>query len=128
MDERSHQGIKRIKTEINEILAQDIQKKLMYMKQRYYEAGSKSTKLLAYGLKKQMSLNSVYKIRDSTTKVPKYKTEEIQKCFETYYRNLYTLPKIENRQQMHTWVNSLYLPRATEEQNSALTKDSSKKR
>ena len=47
MDEKINQEIIRIKTEINDILAQEIQKKLLYMKQRYYEAGSKSAKLLA---------------------------------------------------------------------------------
>ncbi len=123
VDERINQDIKRIKTEINDILAQEIQKKLMYMKQQYYEAGSKSTKLLAYRLKKQMAINNIYKIRDSTTNVPKYKTEEIHKCFETYYKNLYSQPKINNKQQITTWLNSLNLPRVTEDQNSALTKE-----
>ena len=62
VDERINQDIKRIKTEINDILAQEIEKNLMYMKQRYYEAGSKSTKLLAYRLKKQMANNNIYKL------------------------------------------------------------------
>lgn len=59
------------------------------MKQRYYEAGSKSAKLLAYRLKKQMANNNIYKIRDSLTNSIKYKTEEKHKCFETYYKKLY---------------------------------------
>lgn len=123
VDERTNQDIKRIKTEINDILAQEIQKKLMYMKQQYYEAGSKSTKLLAYRLKKQMSLNSIYKIKDPETKAPKYKTEEIQKCFEAYYKNLYSQPKIDNKQGLNTRLNSFNLPRVTEVQNIALTKE-----
>lgn len=123
VDERTNQDIKRIKTEINDILAQEIQKKLMYMKQQYYEAGSKSTKLLAYRLEKQMSLNSIYKMKDPETNAPKYKTEEIQKCFEAYYKNLYSQPKIDNKQGLNTRLNSFNLPRVTEVQNLALTKE-----
>lgn len=123
LEEKINQEIKRIKTEINDILAEEIQKKLMYMKQRYYEAGSKSAKLLAYRLKKQTANNNIYKIRDSLTNSIQYKTEEIHKCFETYYKNLYSQPKINNENQIPLLLNSLNLPRVTEDQNSALIKE-----
>lgn len=76
MDKKTNQEIKKVKTEINDIQAQEIQKNIMYMKQMYYEAGSKSTKLLAYSLKKQVANNNIYKIRDSPANLIKYKRED----------------------------------------------------
>ena len=123
MDKKLSQEIKRVKTEINDILAQEIQQKLLYLKQRYYEAGSKSTKLLAYRLKKQMAINDIYKIRDSFTNLTKYKTQEIHKCFELYYKNLYSQPDIDNKNQILSLLDSLNLPRVTDDHNLALTKE-----
>ena len=59
--------IDRKKNELNELYSNDIQKKLIFLKQRYYEAGGKSTKLLAYRLKKQQAENTIFKIKDPTT-------------------------------------------------------------
>lgn len=44
--------IKQIRNEINNLNIQEVQKKMMFLKQRYYEGGSKSTKILAWKLKK----------------------------------------------------------------------------
>ena len=123
VDEKLNQEIKRVKTEINDILAQEIQKKLMYLKQRYYETGSKSTKLLAYRLKKQMANNNIYKIRDPFTNSTKYMTEEIHNCFGMYYKNLYSQPDINNKNQILSLLDSLSLLRVSEDQNSNLTKE-----
>ena len=81
---------KDIKSKINELYAIDIQKKLIFMKQRYYEIGSKSARLLAYKLKKQQAERVIYKIKDPTTKKVKYKIQEILSSFEKYYKNLYS--------------------------------------
>lgn len=88
LDENICREIKRIKIEINDILAQEIQKKLMCTKQRFYEAGSKSVKLLAYRLKKQVANNNIYKIRDSSTNLTRYKTKEIHKCLQITKYNI----------------------------------------
>ena len=70
-----------------------------------------------------MTNNNIYKIRDSATNLPKYKTEEIHECFESYYKNIYSQPKINNKHKIATWLDSLNLPKVTEAQNSALTKE-----
>lgn len=59
--------IDRKKNELNEIYSNDIKKKLIFLKQRHYEAGGKSAKLLGYKLKKQQAENTIYKIKDPTT-------------------------------------------------------------
>lgn len=56
------------RNQIEEIHRKDIQKKLIYIKQNYYEGGSKYTKLLSYKLQKQQADNTIYKIRDPDSK------------------------------------------------------------
>lgn len=75
MDKKINQEIKKVKTEINDIQAQEIKKNIMYMKQMYYKAGSKSAKLLAYSLKKQVANNHIYKIKHSPANFIKYRRE-----------------------------------------------------
>lgn len=62
------QEIGKIKEEINELHNVEIEKNLIFLKQRYYEAGSRSLKLLSYRLRKQQVDNTIYKIIDPKTK------------------------------------------------------------
>lgn len=48
MDPEIVQEIKKIKQDIDEIYTQEIQKKLFFLKQKYWEVGGKASKLLAY--------------------------------------------------------------------------------
>lgn len=98
-----NQEIKKKRADINEIYVEEIQKNLLFIKQRYYEVGGKSTKLLAYKLKKQQAKNNIYKIQDPLTRTTVDKTEEIQKCFEAYYKNLYAQPKASNKSHMENF-------------------------
>lgn len=71
---------------------QEIERKMVFTKQKYYESGSKSTKLLARKLQKQQTDNTIYKIRDLNSKNIQYKLKEIHKTFKKYYKLLYTQP------------------------------------
>lgn len=108
------------KNEINEIYSQEIQKKLVFLKQKYYETGNKSAKLLAYKLRKQQVENGIYKIRDPQTKSTHCKMEDIQGCFEKYYKNLYSQSTVDDDTQLESFLNSLNLPTVTEGQNTSL--------
>jgi hypothetical protein len=44
--------IQKVKQEIEQIYREEVEKKLRFLKQQYYEAGSKATKLLARRLRK----------------------------------------------------------------------------
>lgn len=46
-------------------------KKLMFLKQRYYEGGSKAMNVLAWKLKKKIADNTVHKIKHPVTKLIK---------------------------------------------------------
>lgn len=61
------QEIKTIKGEIDKLMKQDIEKKLRFVKQDYYEIGPKATRLLARRIKKQQAINTIHKIRDPQT-------------------------------------------------------------
>ena len=48
-------SIKKLQKEIDEILTEEVKKKLVFLKQGYYEAGSKAMTLLSYKLRKQQA-------------------------------------------------------------------------
>lgn len=81
--------IRQIKKQITEIYDIDIQKKIAFLKQRYYEAGNKAAKILAYKLRKQQAERVVHKIKDPTTKQLKHKFQDILDTFKKYYQKLY---------------------------------------
>lgn len=101
----------------------EIEKNLTFLKQRYYEAGSKSLKLLACKLRKQQPDNTIYKIRDPKTRKIQYRLKEIHEQFEKFYKKLYTENTSIPEMDIKTFLSSLKLPKLTEEQNESLIKD-----
>ena len=128
---KSHKGddkckIKELKNKIDEINTQEIQKKLLFTKQQYYETGGKSLKLLSYRLRKQQADRTIYKIRNSETNVIETSPEKIQQCFQKYYKILYTQPQISNDNQIDAFLAQVNLPKITDEQNGKLISKISK--
>lgn len=126
LDTRTKQEIRGIRNEIDEISTQEIQKKMLFTKQRYYETGGKSMKLLAYKLKKQQADNTIYKIRDPLSGAIECRIDKIQNSFEKFYKTLYSQPHIDNSLQIDPFLASLDLPSVTEEQNDQLTAEITK--
>lgn len=91
------------------------------MKQRFYEAGPKATKLLAWRLRKQQAERAIYKIKDPVTNKILNTLDGIQRAFETYYKSLYTQSDKTNRDTIEKFLNSLDLPSLGVEQNKVLT-------
>lgn len=100
-----------------------MEKKLRFTKQRYYEAGSKASKLLAWRLRKQQSENTVYKIRDPTSKKITYELEGIQKAFERFYQSLYTQSTPFDSLKVEEFLGGLDLPSLGKLHNDNLTKE-----
>ena len=98
------------KQEIDKIYCDEVEKNLRFTKQIYYEAASKASKLIAWRLRKQQSENTVYKIRDTTTKKVTYKLEGIQKAFEKFYQTLYTRRTLFEPAKVEEFLNLLDLP------------------
>ena len=73
-----------VKQEIDKILSEENERKLKFLKQRYYEAGPEASKMLAWRIRKQQAENSIHKMRDPITNKVTTKLEEIQNAFEKY--------------------------------------------
>lgn len=116
-----------LKQEIDKIYCDEIEKNLRFTKQRYYEAGSKAYKLLAWRLRKQQSENTVHTIRDSVTKKVTYKLEGIQKACWKFYQNLYTQPTTFEPAKVEEFLSQLDLPSLGKLQNEKLTEEISPK-
>lgn len=112
--------IKKIKNDIDDIYTLDTQKKIVFLKQKYYEVGSKSTKLLAYKLRKQRVENTIHKIKHPHTKKVENKLERIQESFELFYKELYSEPQMSTESQIDDFLKTLNLPTLTNSQNEKL--------
>lgn len=83
------QDMKRIRDEINDLTSQEIEKKMLCTKQRYYESGSKFTKVMAWKLKKQQADRAIFKIRDHQNDTIETKQDKIQSVFQSFYKKLF---------------------------------------
>lgn len=74
----------KLKREIDNTYTQEIQKRLLFTKQHYYEAGGKSLKLLSYRLRKQQAENAIHTIKNSESGEIETKLEKIQQSFAKF--------------------------------------------
>ena len=102
---------------------QEIQKKFIFLKQRYYEVGGKAMKLLAYKLKKQQADNTISKIKNPDSGEIEHRLEKIQQSFEKFYKKLYSQQHIDNSPHIDAFLASLDLPSISEEQNVRLASE-----
>lgn len=109
-----------LRRQIDNILSQEVEKKLRFTKQTYYESGSKATKYLARRLKVQQASHTIHKIRDPVTKQLLFEPEEIERVFKDYYENLYTQPTAKRECEMKEFLDSLNLPAIGKEQNKKI--------
>lgn len=119
--------IRKTRNEINDLTTYEIKRKLMFLKQRYYEGGSKAKNVLAWKLKKKIADNTVHKIKHPVTKLIKNKPIEVQSAFETFYKTLYANNTESSIVEINSFLDSLDLPVLNEEQNKTLIEDITEK-
>lgn len=117
------QEIKEIKAELDYLYTQEIEKKLMFLKQKYYESGIKAMKLLARKLCKQQADATIQKIQDPISKQLFHKSEDIQGVFKNYYRKLYTQTQTVDPVEIDSFLTPLKLPSVSDTWNAKLSAD-----
>uniref|UniRef100_A0A1A8MV57 Reverse transcriptase domain-containing protein n=1 Tax=Nothobranchius pienaari TaxID=704102 RepID=A0A1A8MV57_9TELE len=120
-DTKLAEQIRETKDRINEVIQEELEKKLRFLKQTFYETGPKATRKLARRLRKQQVKHSVNKIRDPLTDKPIHEEGKIHKVFEEFYKSLYTPPKQVNGDEINSYLSALDLPTLGLNQNKALT-------
>lgn len=75
--------IKELKKQIESILDDELEKKLRFTKQTFYESDPKATKISARRLRTQQIINSIHNIRDPLTNKITYEPEEIHKIINS---------------------------------------------
>ena len=109
-----------LKGELDEIATQEIKKSLLFTRQRYYEAGGKSMRLLAYRLRKQQADSTIHRIRNPVTGQMENSVEKIKESFNNYYKELYSQPKNIDETKIEMLLSSLDLPSVSDGQNRDL--------
>lgn len=119
--------IRTVSQEIDKILSEEVEKIMWFMKERYYEAGPKVTKLLVWKLRKQLAENTIHKMRDPTSNKITNSLDGIQKAFDKYYKSLYSQSDQVNRHTIAEFLNTLDLPTLGKEINDKLVSPITKK-
>ena len=92
MDKGLKKQIKELKDQINNILNDELEKKLRLTKQSFYESGPKATEILAKRLRTQQIKITLHKIRDPITNRITNGPDEIHKIFQNSNETLYSQP------------------------------------
>lgn len=113
--------MKEIRHKINEVLQQEVELKVRYLKQSYYEISPKAVKLLARKLRKQQAERVVYKIKDPKSNQLKCEPKKIENIFRDYYVDLYAQKIAINRREVISFLDKLDLPSIGSRQNKQIT-------
>lgn len=87
----------------------EIEKKLRFTKQTFYESGPRAKRILARRLRVQQITKSINKIRDPLSNSLKYDPDEIHKIFKNYDETLYSQPEKVDDKKIKQLLNSLEL-------------------
>uniref|UniRef100_A0A8C6U322 Endonuclease/exonuclease/phosphatase domain-containing protein n=1 Tax=Neogobius melanostomus TaxID=47308 RepID=A0A8C6U322_9GOBI len=113
--------LEEVRNELNILLNDRVGKILAFTKQKYYDGGTKSLKILSNRLKKQQSRATVVSIRNSKNNTLLTKKKEIAGEFAEYYHKLYSSENEATPEQMRDYLQKLNLPQVTDAQNRSLT-------
>lgn len=106
---------------------EEIEKKLRFTKQIFYESGPKANKLLAKRLRIQQLWNSINQIRDPESKDITFEPEEIKNIFYNYYKSLYNHSEQVDRKEIEDYLAGLDLPSIGTSQNESFNTPITKK-
>lgn len=99
--------LKETKQQLDEVLTHKAEGSLRYISRKYYEMGNKSSRLLAFQLRKAQSNRIVAKIRNPETNLVETHPKEISNAFAKYYEQLY---KAEVQESQKENINDFLKP------------------
>uniref|UniRef100_A0A670JD11 Reverse transcriptase domain-containing protein n=1 Tax=Podarcis muralis TaxID=64176 RepID=A0A670JD11_PODMU len=109
--------IKFHQAQYSKLINQEVEWKIKQMKQRSFESANKCGKLLAWQLKKRQKMNTVTNLEVEGRNIQK--PEEIRKCFQRYFKKLYTQgPQEETEIDQFLKINGL--PKLSQERRTSL--------
>lgn len=105
--------LKEVRRELDDLLTEKVERNLRFLKQKFYEHGSRANRLLASQLRKKIGLNIVKKIKTNSADKPfLYKPAEISETFAAFYKNLYSDTDIcSEPEQIKSYLDKINLPK-----------------
>ncbi|KAJ0068167.1 hypothetical protein NL108_017171 [Boleophthalmus pectinirostris] len=122
-DSATLKKIEETKQVLNKLYEDQIEKKFKFMKQKYYENGPKSKKLLAWRICKQQADRFVNEVRSPVSNSRCRELKYIQKSFVVYHEHLYAQPHPQSPQAINYFLSKLDLPSIGTEQNDRLNRE-----
>lgn len=113
--------LKKKRSELDKLRTEEIERTLTFTKQRHYDGGPNSIKILAYKLKKQSNRSHIAKLKDETNTLVTEK-EEIAETFAKFYENLYKDEEGKGDAIIGTYLGKLKLKQVTPQHNETLIK------
>lgn len=117
-DKKILKQIKTIKKQIDWEENEEIQRKLKYLKQKYFECSNKPGRWLAHKLKKQRERNIILEIRTKNS-ICTSKQEDIMKEFTNFYSELYKGKEISEK-KIDDFLNKAQLTTFDKQQRELL--------
>uniref|UniRef100_A0A670J5I8 Reverse transcriptase domain-containing protein n=1 Tax=Podarcis muralis TaxID=64176 RepID=A0A670J5I8_PODMU len=117
---KSNEILREIKfhqAQYSKLINQEVEWKIKQMRQRSFESANKCGKLLAWQLKKRQKLNYVTNLEVEGENIQK--PGEIRKCFQKYFKKLYTQGP-EEVSEMERFLKLNGLPELSQEKRSIL--------
>uniref|UniRef100_H3AVN3 Endonuclease/exonuclease/phosphatase domain-containing protein n=1 Tax=Latimeria chalumnae TaxID=7897 RepID=H3AVN3_LATCH len=111
----SFHALQFLKYEYNKIISQNVEFALFRVRQSYFEAGEKASKLLAYCLRKLTSSKTIRLIRSDSNKFL-----DINLAFKQFYSKLYTTKSMVNITEVSDYLASINLPNLNSEDRDLL--------
>lgn len=82
-----------LREQMDNNLKDELEKKLRFAKQTFYESGPKATKFLAKRLRSQQNKHAIHSIKNPQSNRLTQDPDEIQETFTKYYESLYSKPE-----------------------------------